>query len=54
MIVAKMKYVLNADTNEFVLFPASTRHKDIKGNWTHAGFVNLDVKEEHVVGVVFR
>ncbi len=39
--MTKMKYNLNCLNEDFVLFPITVNHCDVKGNWSSAGFVTF-------------
>ena len=36
-----MKYNLNCLNEDFVLFPITVNHCDVRGNWSSAGFVTF-------------
>lgn len=46
--MTRMKYNLNCISGDFVLFPITVNHCDVRGNWSSAGFVSFsDEIDEH-------
>jgi hypothetical protein len=45
-MMREMKYVMNADTLKFLIFPDTLQHSEVAGKWTSAGFVNFYLKKE--------
>ena len=45
-----MKYVLNNETDEFVIIPDTMHHSDVRGDWTNAGFIRFTTDEKDECG----
>lgn len=45
-----LKYVLNEDTLQFVIFPPNMNHSDIPGKWTGAGMIYFGMGETDKFG----